>query len=126
MANKRYTIGNDARTDASVFTVPGDEDGGEGDVSFQVDEENLGDKMHLYVHLDNGWDQNVDVTLQGSHTYDESLSSPVDDGAPETVNSGETGAFDSEVGHSYAQIEVDPASAPTSGNLVITFQAREV
>lgn len=126
MSNQQYVIGNAARTDASAFTVPGDEDGGEGDDSFPVDESGAESKMHIYVHVDNGWDQNVDVTLRGSHYLDGSMASATDDGAAETINSGTTGAFDSEVGHSFAEVNVDPASAPTSGDLTVTFQVREV
>lgn len=118
-------MSNTARTDANAFTIPGDEDGGAGDDSFRVDEGGAGSKMHIYVHVDNGWDQNADVTLRGSHYNDESMGSPVDDGTAETVNSDTANAFDSDVAHSFIEVNVDPASTPTSGDLVVTFQARE-
>jgi len=126
MTNGQYIVSNTDRSDANAFTVPGDEDGGSGDSSYQVEPETQWQRQHLYVHINNGWDVNVDVTLQGSHTFDESMSNPADDGSAETINSGgNVGLFDTEVGHSYAQINVDPAGTPTSGELTITFQNRD-
>lgn len=124
MSNAQFTVSNTARSDASVFTVPGDEPGTAD--SFRVDESGSGSKMHVYVHVDNGWDVNADVTLQGTHYNDDAMDSPTDDGGSETVNSGTADVFDSDVAHSFVQVSVDPASAPTSGDLVVTFQAREV
>lgn len=124
MGNQQFTISNTARGDTSAFTVPGDEDGGEGEESVTIETSGGGGRRRAYVHVDNGWDVDVDVTLQGSHTYDSGMASAVDDGAAETVSSGTTGAFDTEVGHSYIQVSVTPAVAPTSGDLTVTFQAR--
>lgn len=122
MANSQYTVSNTARGDTSAFTVPGDEPGDTDSVLSES--ESGGGDYHSYVHVANGWDVNVDVTLQGSHYLDESMADPVDDGATETIASGASGAFDTEVGHSYLQVSVTPASAPTSGDLVVTFQSR--
>lgn len=125
MSNAQYQIPNSARGDASAFSVPGDEDGGANDNSFQVENPADGQARHWYIHVDNGWDQNVDITVQGSHYLDSAMSSAVDDGTTETINSDATGAFDGETGHTFLQIDVDPASAPTSGDLTVTFQSRE-
>lgn len=124
MGTQQYVIGNAARTDASAFAVPGDEDGGEGDAAFLV-QQDTSRHHRWYVHVENGWDQNVDVTVQGSHLLDTALDAPADDGTAETVNSDTNAAFDGDSGHAYLQINVDPASAPTSGNLTVTFQGRE-
>lgn len=125
MSNAQYTVANGDRTDNSAFTVPGDEDGGAGDDSFQVEPDNLDKSQHWYIHVDNGWNENAEVTAQGSHFDDSSMDSPADDGTAETVNAGEVGVFDGETGHSYLQVNVNPAANPTSGNLVVTFQTRE-
>lgn len=124
MANEQYTIDNSDRTDGTVFTVPGDEDGGAGDQSFQLERNNLDERQHVYVHIENGFDVSADVTLRGSRYDDRAMTVPVEDGAAETVASGEQGAFDSDVAHSFVEVSVDPASTPTSGQLVITFQGR--
>lgn len=125
MANQQYTISNSDRSDGSAFAVPGDEDGGVGDDSYQVDQDAGGEHMWTYAHIENGWDVNVDVTLQGSHTFDETITAPVDDGSAETISNGSNGAFDTNVAHSYVQVNVDPAATPTSGDLTVTFQTRE-
>lgn len=124
MANQQYTISN-TDVGTSAFTVPGDQDGGAGDDSFTVEPDNLDVGRQWYVHVDNGFNENVDVTVQGSHFLDESMDSAVDDGATETVNSSSSGAFDGTTGHTYLQINVTPAADPTSGDLVVTFQSRE-
>lgn len=125
MANAQYTVSNGDRTTADPFSVPGDEDGGEGDVSFRVEDKPLNKSHDSYVHIENGWDTNIDVTLQGSHYQDEQMDSAADDGQPETVNSGATNFFDITTSHTYIEVNVNPAAAPTDGNLVITFQSRE-
>lgn len=126
MASVQYTIPNSARTDNSAFTVPGDEDGGEGDGSFRVDETGSGSKMHIYVHVNNGWDTNVDITLRGSHYNDSAMASATADGDPEVVNAGADAAFNSGTGHSFIEVNVGPTGTPSSGDLTVTFQAREV
>lgn len=126
MGNSQYVIGNADRGDATAFTVPGDEDGGAGDNSFRLETEGLGKSQDGYVHIENGWDTNVDVTLRGSHFLDESMSSASDDGSAITVNSGgDTDFFDITSSHTFIEVNVDPAADPTSGDLTITFQSRE-
>lgn len=125
MANRQYTIANGDRTDNSAFTVPGDEDGGEDDPSFRVEDRPLNKSHDSYVHIDNGWNENVDVTLRGSHFKDEQMDSASDDGSSVTVNAGTADFFDITSSHTYIEINVNPAANPTSGELVITFQSRE-
>jgi len=126
MANAQYVIGNADRTDAAVFTVPGDEDGGAGDSSYQLEPSDLGRSQDGYVHIWNGWDTNVDVTLRGSNYRDEDMSNAVDDGGAITINSGGNGDFfDITSSHTYIELSVDPSAAPTSGDLTITFQSRD-
>lgn len=125
MANAQYTISNTDRADATAFTVPGDEDGGEGDLSFQVEKPTLAQSHDSYVHIENGFDTDVDVTLRGSHFTDESMSAAVDDGTAITVSSGGgTDFFDIVSSHTYLEVSVDPATTPGSGSLTITFQSR--
>jgi hypothetical protein len=125
MANAQYVIANGDRTDNSSFTVPGNEDGGAGDPSFRVEGLPLNKSHDSYIHIENGWNENVDVTLRGSHFEDEQMDSAADDGSAVTVNSGTTDFFDSTSSHTYIEVNVNPAANPTSGELVITFQSRE-
>ena len=126
MANAQYVVSNSDRSNANAFTVPGDEDGGAGDDSFRVEDKTLNKSHDSYVHIENGWDQNVDVTLRGSHHLDSSMSSAVDDGSAITINSGgNTDFFDITSSHTFIEVNIDPAGTPTSGDLTITFQSRE-
>lgn len=118
----QYTVAAGDRADGSTFTVPGDVS---SDASYAVDDPDRKAGKQWYVHVANGWDVNADVTVQGSHYQDEALDSPADDGPAETVNAGANGVFDGTTGHSYIQVNVDPASGPTSGDLVVTFQHRD-
>lgn len=122
--NRKYTIAHDDRGDNNAFTVPGDEDGGEADDSFPT-EINQTIYTRWYIHIENGWDTDVDVTPRGSRYDDGAMDAAADDGSSETVGSnGGTHAFHGESGHSYLDVNVDPVSNPTSGDLVITFQRR--
>lgn len=121
MANQQYTVDNSA-VGTSAFNVPGVSS---SDTSFQVEPEDLSDARQWYVHVENGFNENVDVTVQGSHFLDEGMDSTVADGATETINAGENAAFDGGTGHSYLRVEVTPAVDPTSGTLTVTFQSRE-
>jgi hypothetical protein len=126
MANRQYVISNTDRADANAFSVPGDEDGGENDDSFPLRNEAASQSVDSYVHIENGWDTDIDVTLRGSHFQDESMSSAADDGSAITVtSSGGTDFFDITSSHSFIEVNVDPAADPTSGDLTITFQSRE-
>lgn len=124
MANQQYTVSN-SDVGATAFSVPGDQDGGEGDASFKVEDRPLGEGKQWYVHVENGFDANVDATVQGSHYLDESMSASVADGATETISSGSSGAFDGVTGHTYLEVNVEPAADPTSGDLTVTFQSRD-
>lgn len=122
MANAQYTVGN-ADVTGTAFAVPGDQPG--TDQSFQVEPDNLSKGQQWYVHIENGFGVNVDVTVQGSHYADGAMSAPVDDGVAETVSAGTNAAFDGETGHSFLQVNVDPAADPTTGTLTVTFQVRD-
>lgn len=124
MANQQYVIDNSDRADSNAFNVPGDEDGGEGDASFAVGEDDRGQSFDQYVHIDNGWDVNVDVTLRGSHFKDSAMDNAADDGTAITISNSSTDFIDSTSSHTYLELNVDPAGTPTSGQLTITFQSR--
>lgn len=126
MGNVQYTIANGDRSDNSAFTVPGDEDGGAGDDSVELDYHGTDDAVDSYVHVENGWDVNVDVTVRGSHYLDSTMASAADDGSSVAVSSGgSTDFFDVTSGHAYLELNVNPAGTPTSGDLTVTFQSRE-
>jgi len=128
MPNQQYSISNTDRGNNNAFTVPGDEDGGVGDDSFAL-EANANPKQNSidsYVHVENGWDVDVDVTLQGSHFLDETMGSAAQDGSAITITKNDgTDFFDITSSHSFVEVDVDPAGTPTSGELTITFQSRE-
>lgn len=125
MANRQFTIPSGDRTDDTAFTVPGNEDGGENEPSFQVEPDNLDKAREWYVHITNGFDQDINATVQGSHHLDEDMNNAVDDGNTETITSGTSGVFDGMSNHSYIQLNVNPAATPTGDDLVVTFQSRE-
>lgn len=62
MANAQYVISN-SDVGADPFTVPGDQDGGEGDASFKVESRPQAHGKQWYAHVQNGFDQNVDVSV---------------------------------------------------------------
>lgn len=122
--NKQVTV-NNSDSDGSDFKIPGDQP---GEAPFDL-ELNDGAHYRWYVHIDNGWDQNIDVTVEGSHTMDaagsNTLDSPASDGSTITVSSGSVDFFDGTTGHSILQLDVSPAADPTSGDLTVTFQRRK-
>jgi len=120
---RQVTIANGDVTGTS-FKVPGDQPG-ERIINL---ENNEAQHWNWYIHIDNGFNEDVDVTVEGSHILDgltnDTLDSPAVDGATETISSGSVDFFNGTTQHSYIQLDVDPLNDPTSGNLVITFQAR--
>lgn len=119
----QYTISSGDRADASAFDVPGDEPG--TDDSYPLDRQDNTPSKRAYVHINNGFDVNVDVTLRGSHYLDSTMSNAADDGSTVTISNGAVDFFDVSTGHSFIEINVDPANTPTSGDLVVTFQVRD-
>lgn len=123
-ATRQVTIANSDVT-GTAFKVPGDHPGEE---PFDT-EQNESQRYDWYIHIDNGFDADIDVTVEGSHNLDsasgDTLDSPSTDGATETISSGTIDFFDGETGHSLIQLSVDPLADPTSGDLVVTFQARK-
>lgn len=121
MANAQYTVGN-ADVGAETFPVPG---AVSSDSSFQVEPEGLAKSRHWYVHVENGFDASVDVTIQGTNFNDEGMTAPASDGATETISAGATAAFDGTTGHSYLRLSLTTNTDPTNGELTVTFQSRE-
>lgn len=113
---------NNADSDGSVFAVPGDEPG--TPESYQIDDQDKGEQYVWYVHVQNGYDVDVDVTIKGSHYQDAAMANAASDGATETVSSGTVDFFDGTTKHSFIELEVDPLADPTSGDLTVTFQKR--
>lgn len=122
--NRQYTVNHSDR-DGTSFKLPGDDP---GEQAFEVQPDTT-EHWRWYVHVKNGWDQNADFTVEGSHFQDgltnDTLDAPVEDGTAETINSDANGAFNGATGHSYLQLNVAPAGDPTSGDLVVTFQRRQ-
>ena len=121
---RQVTIGNADATD-TAFKVPGDQP---GERPFNC-ETNSSQQYDWYIHIENNFDVDVDVTVEGSHNLDaatnDTLDSPAIDGATETLSSGSIDFFNGTTQHSLIQLEVDPLGDPTSGDLIITFQARK-
>lgn len=121
---KQYTV-NHADSDGSTFKLPGDKP---DEAPFDL-EENQAQHWRWYIHIDNGWDQNVDVTVEGSHSQDaagsNTLDSPAADGSAVTVSNGSVDFIDGTTNHSQLQLDVAPAADPTSGDLVVTIERRK-
>jgi len=121
---QQYDVQNGDVT-GTAFTVPGDNPDEE---PFDLDE-NFDQYYRWYVHIDNGFNENVDVTVQGSHALDtasnNTLDTPADDGAAVTVSSETTDFIDGTTNHAKLQLNVDPAADPTSGTLTVTIEKRK-
>lgn len=121
---QQYTV-NNSDSDGTTFKLPGDNPGEE---PFNLE---LNDAQHYrwYVHVDNGWDVNADITVEGSHSLDSAsnntLDNPATDGSTVTVSSGGVDFFDGTTGHSLLQLNVAPAADPTTGDLTVTIQKRK-
>ena len=112
----QFTVAN-TENDGSTFYLP-DSGGDELDSAAQTR------RFDWYVHIENGYDVDVDVVVQGTHYQDPDMTAPVDDGAVETISAGSSDLFNGTTGHSFIRVEVTPASDPTDGDLVVTFQKR--
>lgn len=118
----QFTI-NNADSDGTAFAIPGDKPG--TPQSYQIDDPDKSQSYEWYVHINNGYDVDVDVTIYGSHYQDAAMDNPSSDGATETVSAGGIDFFDGTTNHSFIELKVDPLADPTSGDLVVTFQKRE-
>jgi len=80
--------------------------------------------------VDNGFDVDVDVTVQFTTDDDEAFSKFItdDDLTNLTVGSGTRDGFGDGVNdpYSFIRFEIDPASDPTSGDVTVTFQRRRL
>lgn len=121
---QQYSVDN-SDNDGSTFKLPGDNPGEE---PFSL-EGNFDQYYRWYIHVDNGWNQDVDVTAEGSHSLDsagsDKLDSPVDDGGTITVSSTSADFIDGTTNHSQIQLNVAPAADPTSGVLTVTIEKRK-
>lgn len=121
--SRQVTVANGDVT-GTEFLVPGDHP---GERPFDLNN-NRAQEWNWYIHIDNGFDADIDVTIQGSHSNDDAtndtLDSPTVDGATETISSGTIDFFNGTTLHSYIQLNIDPLADPTSGELVVTFEAR--
>jgi len=122
--NTRQVTIDNADTDGTAFKVPGEEP---GERPFNLNN-NTAQEWNWYIHVDNGFDVDIDVTVEGSHSQDvttnNTLGSPATDGATETITSSEVDFFNGTTLHSLLQLEIDPLADPTSGDLTITFELR--
>lgn len=122
---QQYTVSN-TDSDETSFKLPGDQPGEE---PFGLDSGSQIETFHWYVHIDNGWDVNIDVTVEGSHSLDDAsgdtLDSPAIDGTTESISSASVDFFDGTTNHAQIQLDVDPAADPTSGDLVVTIERRK-
>lgn len=117
----QYVIDN-ADSDGTAFDVPGDVTGAPD--SYDLNDPDNSQHYVWYIHIENGFDVNVDVTVEGSHYQDSTLASAAIDGSTETVSAGAQDFFDGTTKHSFIGLQVDPAADPTSGQLTVTFQKR--
>jgi hypothetical protein len=122
---QQYTV-NHADRDGTDFKLPGDNP---GEAPFSLDDTSESAFYHWYVHIDNGWDADIDATIEGSHSLDsatnDTLDSPTNDGATETISSGSVDFFDGTTNHAQIQLDISPLADPTSGDLVVTMERRK-
>lgn len=96
-----------------------------GTLGYTLEDLNLNKAKSWYVHIENGWDVNVDATIIGSNLYDKTMDDRVTDGSAVTIASGSSDFFDGSSGHSVLQTELNPSATPTSGECVVTLQVRD-
>jgi len=122
---QQYTV-NNGDNDGSTFTLPGDNP---GEAPFSLDDTTEANFYRWYVHIDNGWDQDVDVTVEGSHSLDsasgDTLDTPAADGSAVTVSSDTVDFIDGTTNHAQIQLNVAPAADPTSGDFTVTIERRK-
>jgi hypothetical protein len=125
MANRQYIIDNTDRTNANEFTVPGDEDGGVGELSFDVDSGSGSVSQDWYIHITNNWDVEMNCRVEGSHFKDEDMTYAVADGPDINVLSNNSTYITGTTNHSWVQLRFMPEGTPTTGKLIVTAQTRE-
>lgn len=122
---QQYTVGN-ADSDGTQFKLPGEKPGEE---PFSLDDTTQANYYRWYVHVDNGWDVNIDVTVEGSHSLDPATNNTLDsasiDGITETINDTGVDFFDGETNHAQLQLDIAPAADPSTGELTVTIERRK-
>jgi len=125
-----YILAEDI-TDSNVFVVPGDQVGetprgteNPSQESYHIDEHNSTVAKRYYVHVKNGWDVDIDVSLNGSSFDDSDMSKAVKEQVSNTIASDDKFVFEDSTGHSYLEVQIDPGSTPTSGKLEVVIQSR--
>ena len=114
------------------FKVPGDKTGYSPDdtknpdqKSYKIDGKRRKRAKQYYVHVWNGWDENIQVQVRGSRFSDSEMSKSVVEQSEQLVESGSGHGFESDTGHSYIEVKISGLTdAPSSGVLEITFQDR--
>jgi len=115
------------------FKVPGDRTGYTPDdtknpeqLSYSIDEHRTDISKQYYVHVKNGWDANVDVSLNGSSFEDKEMNKAILEQTSKTVSSGGgVQGFEDDTGHSFLEVEITNISGvPTEGVLEIVIQSR--
>jgi len=118
-------------TDSNVFVVPGDETGetprgteNPGQESYHIDDGNSVVAKRYYVHVKNGWDVDIDVSLNGSSFDDSDMIKAVKEQVNNTIASDDKFVFEDSTGHSYLEVQVEPGSTPGNGKLEVVIQSR--
>lgn len=113
------TIGN-ADSDGSAVTTQ----------AFELDDTDHSSVYSWVAIVDNGFDVDVDVTVQFTTDDDENFNKFITDTGLSgvTVTSGTRDGFGDAQNEpfSYVRLEIDPAADPTSGNLEVTWQKRQI
>lgn len=128
-----YEVPN-AESDGSTFDLPDTDGSGEVDPNGDDLENNTGEddaavaydvrgEDSALIKIVNGWDVNVDVTLQGTTFDDAGADEPADDQTAKTISSGSTDYIAESEPWAYILASVAPASNPSSGTLKLVFQS---
>ena len=114
------------------FKVPGDRAGHSPDDtknpdqdSYRVDGKRRKHAKHYYIHVWNGWDEEISVQVRGSRFSDSEMEKTVVEQQKQIIPEASGRGFESDTGHSYIEVEINGLTdAPSSGVLEITFQDR--
>lgn len=119
----QFTVAT-ADIDTTPTEVPRDANS-TGQVLYNMDiTKNPHKAYHYYIHIENNSDVSVDAQPRTTHFLDTDMSAPADDGAALTVAAGESQAVTKETAAQFVDVELTGASAATTGEVVVTFQAR--
>lgn len=120
MTNQQYSVPNED-VGAETFAVPGDVT---DDAAFEL-EKTKDAPYQWYIHVHNGFNEQIKAIIQGTHYANGAIQNPVDESSEETLNPDQSTVFSGETGHSFLQTQITTVADPTQGALEVTYQSRK-